>query len=253
MMTLELTPAELEMIQVKREKEELAKKEAELLKQAKLEKDIALKEQNIAITQRQDAAQVAKTQEYLNQLPKGWSIEVRTWEDKSLLNDYSSGQLETLWSKTFDRKSASLKFEDVKVWVELYNREWRMQISGNSRYYTRVSTVAQKVQDMIDEKKAVAEMSKKKMDAQSTIAEQMREKYPDAKVEVGVDYEKIMKGRTRYDYEKYNAIMITFPCGAYIKYKVYSDGSLGQMALKFPTIKDQWELMDALNSMGVKG
>jgi hypothetical protein len=253
MMTLELTPAELEMIQVKREKEELAKKEAELAKQAELEKDIARKEQNIVIAQKEDAAQVAKAQEFLNQLPKGWTIDIRTWEDKAVVNEYTKTQTVTLWSKTFDRQSASLKFEDVKVWVELYNREWRMQISGNSRYYTRVSTVAQKVQDMINEKKAVVELAKKKLDAQATVAEQMREKYPDAKVEVGVDYEKVSKGRQHYDYEKYNAIMITFPCGAYIKYKVYSDGSLGQMALKFPDIKDQWELMDALNSMGVKG
>ena len=46
--TLELTPAELEMVALKREQEALAKKEADLKKQAQMEKEVAERKQYMA-------------------------------------------------------------------------------------------------------------------------------------------------------------------------------------------------------------
>lgn len=56
--TLELTPAELEMIALKREQEVLAAKHTETVKAIQLEKDIKAKQDYITATKNKDAEQV---------------------------------------------------------------------------------------------------------------------------------------------------------------------------------------------------
>ena len=66
--------------------------------------------------------------------------------------------------------------------------------------------------------------------------------YPDAMVTSEKSGERSWKGR----WEEYDMVTIKFANGITIKYRVFSDGSLGRKDITFP-VKNGWELMDAMN------
>ena len=77
--TLELTPAELEMVALIREKEALAKKEADAKKALQLEKDIADQKARITKITIKDAAQVKACQDFNVEFDNQYSVVIKTW------------------------------------------------------------------------------------------------------------------------------------------------------------------------------
>ena len=111
--TVELTPAELEMIKVKREQEALAKKEAEAKQAIQLEKDIKEREAQIAAIQKKDLEQIAAAKAYQAELGGMYTVKIETWEEtKQVMGDYINREngfdRHILWSKTYDRQSAKI-------------------------------------------------------------------------------------------------------------------------------------------------
>lgn len=164
--TLELTPAELEMVALIREKEALAKKEAEAKKALELEKEIKAKQDSIAANKKKDQEQIAAAQKYLldfdgssNGLTVGkittanpavipaaygtqYSMDIKTWkETAAVTGDYIDKEngfdRHILWSEVYERQSAIISHKDgqkVKVDEQIvYSSSWRSR--GESKGY----------------------------------------------------------------------------------------------------------------------
>ena len=86
MTELQLTPAELEMITIKREQEELAKKEQQLKKQLELQTEIAAAEKAIASLIAEDDKQIAAAKAFGPKLP-GWNFEIKTKPAGKMVNN----------------------------------------------------------------------------------------------------------------------------------------------------------------------
>jgi len=141
--TLELTPAELEMIAVIREKDLVAKKEAEAKKALELEKSIEAKWDYIYRTKAKDQEQVAAARKYLLDFDTTqYSLDIKTWEETAqVMGDYidkdNGFDRHIEWSEVFERQSAIISHkggQKVKVDEQIvYSSSWRSK--GESKGY----------------------------------------------------------------------------------------------------------------------
>lgn len=272
--TVELTPAELEMIRVKREQFELAKKEEEAKKAIQLEKDIKSKEEYIAKTMAKDSVQVAATNNFQKELGGMYVVEIKQWnEEVKITGEYINKadpskdgyEREVLWSKTFTRQSASIKRGSYYISVAehiTYSRSWscgtskgyKMQLSGPgiesyNRSYTRASKVNEVIKaamDQIDYEKKAAEAKK---NALQTTVDKFKAEYPDAEVITERGYERSYGSRRFSDGTHYDMVCVKFANGARIAYRVYGDGSLSRVSFNLPGAKDEATFMKNLSQM----
>jgi hypothetical protein len=275
--TVELTPAEIELIQLRREQEELAKKEAELKKAAKLEADIESQKKHIAKLLQQDAEQVQAAHSFNIELGGNWQVIVNEKMEKfTVKGEYTNPEnpgkadyeREILWYTEELRRSAyiqytpnpTFKIEIKEHWVSSRhsyrssNKGYKMFLYGPDVDYKyqqkaliKAKTVNEKVQELVDAANAKLQMAAKQKSAVETTVEKMSALYPDATIEKGTGYERTGSGR-RTDYFNYDQVVISFTNGIKITYRVYSDGSLGRKDITF-NVKDSWELMDKLAKM----
>ena len=263
---IQLTPAALEMIKLKREQLELKKKEDELLEQAKLEKDIAHAEKTMADRIANDNAQINATLDFFKYFPKEYTYIVDEFEDKVQVSRWNSEtkQTDVIWVKPFTRRRARVKNGLYGVTVAWhtpntragYNRnagEWKMYINGpglpcGNTGYTRCKTVIKKIKDVTDGIAAKAKFEEDKKDAVKTVFKKIADKYPSATVVTGDSGERLNYGR-KSEWVSYPTITVNFDNGIMIKYRVYPDGSLGRKEITFPNQKDAWSLMDAMSAL----
>lgn len=273
-----LSPAELEMIKLKREQEELAKKELEAKKALQIEKDIAAAELQLAKTMKEDEEQVAATVKYLEELVNcspQYVIEIVDSQNViEVKGDYinpdnpkeANYNRVVVWSKTYPRKVAHINYGNYKVRVAKHftyksyrsvDNGYKMFISGdgidynrNNRPYAKAKTVHEVFTDAIKSIQEKKELQEKKKNALSTTFEKMKLLYPNAKIVEGYDFEKNYNPR-KYGYgERYDTITITLPNNITITYRVYSDGSLSRKSISFPSNgPDQWKILEKLNSI----
>lgn len=272
--TVELTPAEIQLIQLRREQEELAKREAEIKKAAKLEADIESQKKTIQKLLTQDAEQVQAAHSFNIELGGNWQVIVKERMDKfTVKGEYINSEnpkeadfeREILWESEALRRSAfiqyipnpTFKIEVKEHWVSSRysyrssNKGYKMFLYGPDVDYKyqqkaliKAKTVNEKVQELIDVVNAKLQMAAKQKSAVETTVEKMTALYPDATITTGTGYEKNSYGR-RTDYFNYDQVVISFTNGIKITYKVYSDGSLGRKEITF-NVKDSWELLDKL-------
>ena len=277
MTTVELTPAEIQLIQLKREQEALVQKEAELKKAAKMQEEIAQREKHIKKLQTEDAAQVQATTSFNMELGLNWEIIITEKMETFKVNgDYLNPedpkacdyQREILWQTEALRRSAyithkvdpTFKIEVKEHWVSRRNsyrssnEGYKMFLYGpdvdykyQSKAIVKPKTINEKVEEIMEAKRAKVIAEAKKKSVLETTVDKMKSLYPDATVTPGTGYERNNYGR-RTDYTSYDQIIIDFPNGIKITYKVYSDGSLGRKDITF-NVKDSWELMDKLAKM----
>lgn len=275
--TVELTPAEIQLIQLKREQDALAQKEAELKKAAKMQEEIAQREKHIKKLQSIDAAQVQATTSFNMELGLNWEmITTEKMETFKVTGDYLNPEdpkacdyeREIVWQTEALRRSAyirhkvdpTFKIEVKEHWVsrrQSYrstNEGYKMFLYGpdvdykyQSKAIVKAKTINEKVEEIMEAKRAKAIAEAKKKSALETTLDKMKSLYPDATIMTGTGYEKSGYGR-RTDYTNYDQIVITFPNAVKITYKVYSDGSLGRKDITF-NVNDSWELMDKLAKM----
>ena len=269
--TVELTPAELEMIKVKREQEALAKKEAEAKQAIQLEKDIKEREAQIAAIQKKDLEQIAAAKAYQAELGGMYTVKIETWEEtKQVMGDYINREngfdRHILWSKTYDRQSAKIERNSdyhIKVTEQIvYSSRWstrgtskgfKMQVYGpglgdNNRMYSRASKVIEVIKeamDLIDARKKAEEAKK---NAVQTTVDRFKAEYPDAEVTTDKGWERSY-GRRGYDGVTYDMVRVKFANGCSIAYRVYGDGSLSRVSFNLPGKGDEAIFMKNLSQM----
>lgn len=261
MTTETLTPAELEMIKIKREQDALALKKAAAEKALQLEKDIELKKQHIAQIVKASDAQVAAAKELQAELGPLYVVEIDAKTNESVVMDKE----EVFWSEKYLKQTAVIKRGAYKIHVreyKTYSSKWdnrgtfkgyRMYVSGpgldykqETRSYTRTSKVNEIILDAIKEIERIEYIETCKKSALSTVVKQMQKTYPGATVKVDYEYTKSY-GKSTIG-TKYDTVQITFLNGASSKYRVYPDGSLSTISIMLPG-KDAYANMEQLNQM----
>jgi hypothetical protein len=272
---IELSPAELEMIKVKREQEILAKKELDAKKAIQLEKDIKLTEERIAAHRKKDESQINEATKYLHELLKhdpGYksNIQVTTDTEKiygEYLESTTKYEREILWSKEYERKNMCITYMGYKVTIYEHiaygngwksrgtNKGYKMNISGPSmdftqerRAYTRASKVHEVITNTIKSIESKKQLEEKKKDILTSTCEKIKELYPDATVTTGYDYERDFN-RYKNSGARYDTITVLFTNKVQVTYKLYTDGSLGRMSTYLPTDTNQWNAMKTLSEL----
>ena len=257
---IQLTPAELEMIQLKREQDELKKREEALQKQAKREIEIATKRRSIERAQTEKSQEVTVVKQYHKELaaiiPVAQLVE-STLERLAEIKEYTGdGKWETTWSEDYELPHAVIKIGNYMIVVQLHSQSHKMYISGNGidyktqrRGYTRAKKVAEVINTTIANIRYSEEQTQKKLNAVESTIEKMKALYPDADVTSDKDHISYGGGYRRPDkYEAIDTVRILFKNGISINYRVYTDGTIGRRDIQFGT-KDQWHLMNLLATL----
>jgi hypothetical protein len=272
--TLELTPAELEMVALIREKEALAKKEAEAKKALELEKEIKAKQDSIAANKKKDQEQVAAARKYLLDFDTTqYSLDIKTWnETAQVTGDYidkeNSFDRHILWSEVYERQAAIIYNKDgQKVKVEeqiVYSSSWRsrgeskgykMYICGPGIEYKQEGQALSRVKSVMEKIKAANEgieskrkHEENKKNALQVTVDRFKADYPEAEVTTDRGYERA-HGRSYADGTTYDMVRVKFVNGAQIAYRVYADGSLSRVSFNLPGYKDEAAFMKNLSQM----
>lgn len=275
MTDMELTPSELEMIRLKREQLELAKKEEEAKKAIQLEKDIIVKEEYIKKTLAKDREQINAANTFATDLGSDYIVYVQDRDEEvKIMGDYINKEngfdRHVLWSKQFKRKNATISRSiagvgeyRISVGEQItYSSKWstrgtsqgyKMYVNGpdidwkqQNRAYARATKVNEVIKEAVSryEYRKSAEESKK--NALACTVAKMQKDYPNAKVEIGYDYERSYKGGLG---TKFDTVTITFENKVWVTYRVYSDGSLSRCKMSFPNEKNAWDNMQTLNEL----
>ena len=273
--TLELTPAELEMVALIREKEALAKKEAEAKKALELEKEIKAKQDYIAANKKKDQEQVDAARKYLLDFDTTqYSLDIKTWnETAQVTGDYIDKEngfdRHILWSEVYERQGAVISHKDgQKVKVEeqiVYSSKWssrgeskgyKMYISGPGIEYKQEGQALSRVKSVMEKIKAanesIAYTKKKeenKRNALQVTVDRFKAEYPDAEVTTDYNYDKGYDSRHYSGGERYDIVRTKFVNGAQISYRVYADGSLSRLSFNLPGAKDEDTFRNNLSQM----
>jgi len=266
--TLELTAAELELIENKRKQDILAEEAEKLKKEAKIQKESIEIQNSILKEQKEANLQVLAATEYYNSLAKlnpKYKLEVTERELKNEIKDYSGP--EAIVIKRFDYKlsKAHIILSDSPFYVEVkkhlvYSDSWsrratdkgyKMELCGggfyNERFLTNTKTLNKKIEDKLEsiENKKVAEQ--KKASSLDTAYDNLINKYPEATITKSTEWERNLYDR-KASGETINIITVTLLNKIKIKFKVYNDGTLGRKEVSYP-FKNNFDLLDTLNNI----
>lgn len=273
--TLELTPAELEMIAVIREKDLVAKKEAEAKKALELEKDIKAKQDIIAANKKKDQEQIAAAKKYLLEFDTTqYSLVINTkQETMQVMGDYIDKEngfdRHIIWSEVYERQWAVIGHKGgQKVRVDeqiVYSSSWRskgeskgykMYICGPGIEYkqeqqalSRVKSVMEKIKAANDSIEYLKKKEENKRNALQVTVDRFKADYPDAEVTTDYSYEKAYGSRNYSSGERYDIVRTKFVNGAQISYRVYPDGSLSRVSFNLPASKDEASFMQSLSQI----
>jgi len=268
--TLELTAAELELIENKRKQDILAEEAEKLKKEAKIQKESIEIQTSILKEQKEANLQVAAATEYYNSLAKlnpKYKLEITERELKNEIKDYSGPDHEYIVIKRFDYKlskahiilsDSPFKVEVKKHWV--YGGKWsirstdngyKMELCGggfyNERLLTNTKTLNKKIEDKLQKDLNAKVAEQKKVSNLDTAYDNLINKYPEATITKSTEWERNLYGRN-YSGETINIITVTLLNKIKIKFKVYSDGTLGRKEISYP-FKTNFELLDTLNNI----
>lgn len=261
METLNLTPAEQELIRINREAEALQqqKREAELAQQ--LEKDIAAKQKAIAQDQNTDQAQIAAAKQFVTALGTDWKLNLQSREQLYEVKKYtnpdnpsSNGyERETVWQQTVTRNSAVIGSTDGKyvISVVLHNTyysgwrsgikssQWKMQMEGpgvdwktSQRYYSNAKTINDKIQGIRKALQNEQDLKQRQASAIEQTRIRLQQQYPDAMITTKTESERSWSGK----WIDADVVTIKFTNGIELKYRVYVDGSLSRKDIVFGNV-----------------
>lgn len=270
METIQLTPAEIELIENKRKQDLLEAEAQELREKARREKDIELYEKAIAKELRDAENQNIAANNFLEALGEGWeALRVPKTGHKEIK---SISTEEIHWQKDYQYQKVTLVKGNYEVevsehitysndrWGKATNHGYKMYLRGpgidysysNSYPLKSAASVNKKIDGIIAEAKAKAESKAKKLSATQTNAEKIKAEYPTALVETIRDSERVQVSSSRHEYREINVIRVRFANGVSIRFKVYEDGSMARLAVDFGEVaKESYKLMKALSSMNV--
>ena len=266
--TLELTAAELELIENKRKQDILAEEAEKLKKEAKIQKESIEIQTSILKEQKEANLQVLAATEYYNSLaklnPKYKLIITEKETYRYIINYSADSKAPDRIIKRFDYKlsEAHIILEgtpyNINVRKHIVYKSWRsedngykMELCGGGFYIERLltntKTLNKKIEDKLEsiENKKVAEQ--KKASSLDTAYDNLVNKYPEATITKSTEWERNLYDR-KTSGETINIITVTLLNKIKIKFKVYSDGTLGRKEVSYP-FKNNFDLLDTLNNI----
>jgi hypothetical protein len=272
--TLELTPAELEMIALKREQAALVAKHDATVKAIQLEKEIQAKKDSIAANKKKDQEQIAAARKYLLDFDTTqYSLDIKTSQAVAqVMGDYIDKEngfdRHILWSEVYERQSAVISHkggQKVKVDEQIvYSSSWRskgeskgykMYICGPGIEYkqeqqalSRVKSVMEKIKTANDSIEYTKKKEENKRNALQVTVDRFKAEYPDAEVTTDYSYDR-GNARSYSSGERYDIVRTKFVNGAQISYRVYANGSLSRVSFNLPGSKDEASFMKNLSQM----
>lgn len=274
MKTLELTPAELKMIEIAREKEAIENKEKEARKAMQLEKDIQAHEAGIGKLLAEYKGQNIAAKEYFGAFPKGAELmNLAKSREFKLTGDYTNPEnpsennyeREVLWSKTVTYTDCQILFKSRVVYVREHivysssyssrgtNKGWKMSIGSDDKKYTRVSTVVTKIEDEIKVKEDAVKAVEAKKSALQNAVDKLTKEFPEAKI--ALDYahgQTWSRGAMKTDWnDRFDVINVTLTNGIIVSYGVSGSGQLIRRSIIMPKIQDEFELLNQLSNVKV--
>ena len=268
--TLELTTAELALIENARMQEVLNLEAEALRAAARLEKEIIDEEAAIRKEQNNNSNQVMAALTFHKQLEKLNPKYRLIQEDKEVIRQIKGGSfndkerpilkefkyISTTCHITLD--GTPFKIEVKKHFV--YGNNWstratdkgyKMNLIGggfyNERLLSNPKTLNQKIEDTLQDNKNRAEAKLKKASAVEYVFENLSNLYPDAEIMKGTEW-------LRNDWDKKNRgevidiVGVKLANGIKMKFRVFSDKSLSRMEITFP-VKDSYQLLGLMNGL----
>lgn len=262
--TLELTPAELQIIKIQREKDALALAEAKAKNQLKIEKDILDCKAAVAKHKKDIALQLEAAQIYCDSLGKGWKLKITTTPAQRYVKNNAFGNHGVvLYKEEYVEKNATIVNGEYCVIVKEHityrkwdirgtNNGWKMYLRGpevdykyENKAITKAATINKKVDELIEEKQAKVNLNKKQVSAVEATVAKMQALYSGAEVVAVKEWRKEAYEKQGYEID---VVKIKMANGISSKWKVYLDGSLSRLEVNFGT-STSWDTMQVLNSI----
>ena len=261
MNTIKLTPAELELIQVKRQQEELAAKEAEAKNQVAIENEIKRAEIQVQGYLKKNIEQAKAAAEFAA-LVAGCKV-VTEITDRQYTVTYGGKTVkvidytETVVHLTLNGYKISVKEHIVygKWSYRGSSKGYKMYVSGTgidykteNRGYKNGKKVVELIEETIEQIKARELYKNKQKNAVETAVANLTVSFPTAKVESGRGYRFNQHASPSNRYQEYDKIDVTLENGIQVEYRVWENGELSRMKVVFPS-DNAMELLSELNNM----
>lgn len=268
--TLELTTAELALIENARMQEVLAQEAKALQNAARIEEAIIKEEAAILKEQVENNAQVDAAIEFEKQLKKLNPNYKLVKEEKEVIRQIKGGSFNDkerpiLKEFKYNSTSAHITLDgtpfkiDVKKHFVYNGNSWstrasdkgyKMNLIGggfyNERLLSNPKTLNKKIEDTLLDNKNRAKAKIKKADAVEYVFENLSNLYPDAVIIKGTEWVRNTWDKNRG--ETIDIIQVRLANLVKIKYRVFSDKSLSRMEITFP-VKDSYQLLELMNGL----
>lgn len=261
MNTIELTPAELDLIQVKRQQEELAAKEAEAKKQLAIENEIKRAQTQVDGYVKKNAEQVKATAEFAALVPNS----VVVVDTRSLVHNTNyAGKVVNAIKYADTTSHLTLNGYTIQVKEHIVYGKWsyrgsskgyKMYVSGpgidyktSQRGYKNGKKVVELIEETIEQRQAQELYKNKQKNAVETAVANLMEQFPTAKVESGRGCRINPYASASNRYTEYDKIDVTLENGVQIEYQVYASGELTRMKVAFPNT-DAMEFIAQMNNL----
>lgn len=258
----ELTPAEQQLILLKRQEEELERQKQEVQKTLRTEQATLKGVSKIRELLTADQAQKEAAYAFLKELGTGWMPQVTNtpssheefeYETVTRPDGKQGSEKVILFHEDFTRSTTYLTNGNFIIKVKPHYKTegkycpksvyqgYKMFLSGpgvdwkqENKPLKDAKTANKKVQEYIDSQSSARQLIIKREAAVSKTVNDLLGKYPGADVQTYIEWEtpKWEKRGSEVDYVK-----LTLPNGITVKYKVYVDGSLSRRSLEFPRIE----------------
>jgi len=269
----ELTPAELEMIRIERERKALAEAEQAAKRNLQIEKDRLQQQTTMRKELAEAEAQVSATSAFQAQLGHDAKLIIshnaRTYKVEVYSNpsDPSSNGYETVWSDTQDLPKAKITLGAYEITVtermvysnsrfsRATSKGYQMQCSGpgfnwtdQNRWYSSAKTLLKRITEKREAIKAKQQLEQRKATATETVVARMQSEYPTATVTARTEW---VRGYGNSSGFEAPFVTIALPNGITIRYRVYADGAIARESITFAKGQDQWDLLQTLSQITV--
>jgi hypothetical protein len=267
--TLELTTAELALIENARMQEVLNLEAEALRAAARLEKEIIDEEAAIRREQNNNNDQVMAALTFHKQLEKLNPKYRLIQEDKEVIRQIKGGSFKDkerpiLKEFKYISTTCHITLDDTPFKVEVkkhfvYGNSWstratdkgyKMNLIGggfyNERLLSNPKTLNQKIEDKLQDDKNRAEAKLKKASAVEFVFENLSNLYPDAEIMKGTEWQR--DTWNKQGGEMIDIVGVKLSNGIKMKFRVFPDKSISKMELTFPT-KNNYQLLEVMNGL----
>ena len=271
----ELTPAELEMIRIERERKALAEAEQAAKRNLQIEKDRLQQQTTMSKELAEAEAQVSATRAFQAQLghdakliishnARTYKVEVYSNPSDPSSNGYA---IETVWSDTQELPKAKITLGAYEItvtermvygktrWSRATSKGYQMQCSGpgfnwtdQNRWYSSAKTLLQRITEKREATIAKQQLEQRKATATETVVARMKAEYPTATVTARTEW---VRGYGKSAGYEAPFVTIALPNGITIRYRVYADGAISRESITFANGQDQWDLLQTLSQIAV--